>query len=150
MAGETFNKFNNAALDLLQRKHDFDAHTFKVYLTNVAPNAATMKNKADLAGIAEGNGYDQSLLAVTVTSVEADGADAVVLATNDHTITATSSTNLIPAFRYIVLYNNTDPQDALIGYWDYGSAVELKKVNEKFNLSFATAELLRLSLNSAA
>lgn len=147
---EAFNKFNATALAMLKRKHDFEAHTFKLYLSNTAPDVATMVNKADLAGIAEGNGYNQAELVVTVNSVVADGADAVVNAEANHVITAASSVDLIPAFRYVVMYNDSDPLDALVGYWDYGSPVELKKANEKFNLSFSAAELVRLSLSSAA
>jgi hypothetical protein len=147
---EPFNKFNAAALAMLKCKHDFENHTFKLYLSNVAPDVANMVNKADLAGIAEGNGYNQAELVVTVNSVAADGGDAVVSATADHVITATSSVDLIPQFRYVVMYNDSDPLDALVGYWDYGSPVELKKANEKFNLGFSSAELLRLSLSSVA
>lgn len=147
MSGEVFNKFNNTALDLILRKHDFQNHTFKFYLTNTPPDAVAMKNKADLPGIAEGNGYTQADLVATIGSITLDGDEAVVTASGDHTITAASSTNLIPPFRYVVLYNDSDPQDALIGYWDYGFVVELKKQYERFNVGFETGELLRLRID---
>jgi hypothetical protein len=100
-----------------------------------------------LAGIASGNGYDQASLTVTVQSVSSDGADAVVSATADHVITATG---VVPDFRYLVMYNDTDATDALVGYWDYGSTVSLVKTGEKLNVSFTSTELLRLTLTSAA
>ena len=119
----TYNKFQNFVEDLIEGVHDFDANTFKVYLSNTAPNAATHAVKADLAEIAAGNGYTAGGTATTITTSETTGTGKV--AGTDITWTASGGT--IGAFRYTVFYNDTptSPADPLISWWDYGSSITL-------------------------
>ncbi|GAI08875.1 unnamed protein product [marine sediment metagenome] len=53
----SFNKFECFVGDLGDKKHNLDADTLKVYLTNNAPSASADSIKTDLTGITEQNGY---------------------------------------------------------------------------------------------
>ncbi len=120
----TYQKFQDFAEQLCKGVHNFSTHSFKVYLTNTAPNAATHAVKTDLAEISAGNGYTAGGNATTVGITESGGT-ATVTATDPATWTASGGT--IGPFRYAVLYNDTptSPTDPLICWWDYGSAVTL-------------------------
>ena len=45
----SFVKFEAFSEGLAEKGHNLDSDTLKVYLSNAAPNVATMANKADLA-----------------------------------------------------------------------------------------------------
>lgn len=117
-----FNKFQDFVDQIGKGKHDFSTHTIKVLLTNVAP-VATNSVKADLTEIAAGNGYTAGGNSVTPVWSETTGTAS--LAGTD--VTFTASGGAMATFRYVVLYNDstTSPADALIGWWDHGSAVTL-------------------------
>lgn len=117
----TYNKFDQFTKDLVDGVHDFDAHTFKVMLTNTAP-VATNTVKADLTEISAGSGYTAGGTATTITTSTSSGT-AKVTGTD---VVFTSSGTIGP-FRYAVLYNDTpiSPAKPLIGWWDYGSAISL-------------------------
>lgn len=118
----TYNKFNQFVKDLIDGVHDFDAHTFKVMLTNTAPvNTNTIK--ANITEISAGSGYTAGGTASTITTGVASGV-AKVTGTD---VTFTAAGGSIGPFRYAVLYNDTptSPADPLIAWWDYGSAVTL-------------------------
>lgn len=137
----TFNKFNAFVENLAEKVHNLGADTLKIYLTNNAPNAATHAVKADIAGIAATNGYAE--LTITVTS-STQAAGVYSLAVNDPSV-ITAAGGAIPQFRYAVLYNDTptSPADPLIGWWDYGSAVDVL-TGETFTIDLA-ANLLQIS-----
>lgn len=120
----SYNKFEQFVEDLIDGVHDFDAHTFKVYLTNATPDAAADGVKADLAEISAGNGYTAGGTATSITPSETGGVAKIV--GTDVVFTASSGT--IGPFRYAVLYNDTpsSPADPLIAWWDYGSAITLQ------------------------
>ena len=67
-----YNKFNQFTKDLIDGVHDFDAHTFKVMLTNTAP-VATNTVKANLTEISAGNGYTAGGTATTITTSTSSG-----------------------------------------------------------------------------
>ncbi len=118
----TFNRFNVLTRDLVQGKHQFGTHTFKVMLTNTAP-VATNAIKSDITEIAAGNGYTaggQDISAAVTLST----AQAIVSGT-DKTFTASGGT--IGPFRYAVVYNatQTTPNNPLVCWWDYGSSITL-------------------------
>ncbi len=117
----TFNKFQDFSEQLIRGIHDFDAHTFKVYLTNTAPSASADAVKADLAEISAGNGYTAGGTATTITVAETTGTTTV----SGTQVVFTASGGSIGPFQYVVLYNDTSASDNLIGWWDYGSAVTL-------------------------
>lgn len=133
----TFNKFQDFAEQLGKGVHQLHAagHTLKVFLSNEAPLVGDTV-KTDIADLSTANGYT------------AGGADTQ----NDYTESAgtgsctgvdivwTASGGTIGPFRYAVLYNDTAtaPLDALIGWWDYGSAVTLND-GETFTVDFGTS-----------
>lgn len=114
-----YNKFNQFTKDLIDGVHDFDAHVFKVMLTNTAP-VATNSVKADLTEISAGSGYTAGGTATTITTSTSSGT-AKVTGTD---VVFTSSGTIGP-FRYAVLYNDTAASDQLIAWWDYGSSISL-------------------------
>lgn len=119
----TFNKFQDFVEQVLKAKHDFSTHTFKVALSNSAP-VATNTILADITQISATGGYVAGGYTLDgVTLSEAGGTAKVVI--TDETITATGGS--VGPFRYLVIYNDsaTSPADALIGWYDYGSALTL-------------------------
>ena len=119
----TYNKYQNFVEDLIEGVHDFDAHTFKIMLSNTAPNASTHTVRADSTEISAGNGYSSGGTATTITTSESSGTGKVV--GSDVVFTASGGT--IGPFRYAILYNDspTSPADPLIAWWDYGSSITL-------------------------
>jgi len=115
-----YNKFNQFTKDLIDGVHDFDAHVFKVMLTNVAP-VATNTVKADLTEISAGNGYTAGGATTTITTSTSSGT-AKATATD---IVFTASGGSIGPLRYAVLYNDSAASDPLISWWDYGSSITL-------------------------
>jgi len=118
----TYNKFNQFVKDLIDGVHDFDAHTFKVLLTNTAP-VATNTIKSNLTEISAGAGYTAGGTATTITTGVASGVGKVT----GTDVTFTAAGGSIGPFRYAVLYNDTptSPADPLIAWWDYGSSITL-------------------------
>lgn len=137
----TYNKFNQFTKDLVDGVHDFDAHTFKVMLTNTAP-VATNTVKADLTEISAGSGYTAGGTATAITTSTSSGT-AKVTGTD---VVFTSSGTIGP-FRYAVLYNDTpsSPAKPLIAWWDYGSAISLNNT-ETLTVDFnATTGILTVA-----
>lgn len=128
----TFSKFNQFTKDLIDGVHDFDAHTFKVMLTNTAPIASNTV-KANLTEISAGNGYTAGGTATTISTSTSSGVAKVT--GTDVVFTAAGGT--IGPFRYIAVYNDTpsSPTDPLIGYADYGSSITLN-AGETFTVDF--------------
>jgi hypothetical protein len=122
MATATFNKFNDFTEQLARGVHDLDAHTFKIALSNTAP-IATNTALADIVQISAGNGYTTNGTATTISISETAGTTTV----NGTQVVFTASGGSIGPFRYAVLFNEsaTAPADALVGWWDYGTAVTL-------------------------
>jgi hypothetical protein len=133
----TFNKFQQFAEDLGLGVHNLHTGTLRVYLSNTAPNAATMAVKADLAEISAGNGYNANGEDIQNTYTESGGTGT--LTGVDVVWTATGA---VGPFRYVVLYNDTptSPADPLIGWWDYGSSISLAN-GETFTTDFGASVL---------
>lgn len=127
----TFIKFQDFSEQLIRGIHDFDAHTFKVYLTNAAPSASLDAVKADLAEIAAGNGYTAGGNATTITVAEVTGTTTV-----SGTEVVFTATGAVGPFQYAVLYNDTSASDNLVGAWDYGSSISLAN-GETFTVKFS-------------
>ena len=137
----TFNKFRHFVLGMINGEHHLGASgdVVKVYLTNNAPSTEDDTNLADLAGITEKNGY-------VATDIQNDVSEALGVASMsgvdvEWTVDADEDGNGIGPFRYAVLYNDTHASDALIGWWDYGSAITLANVGEKFKVDFGATVL---------
>lgn len=102
-----------------------ETDTFKLLLTNTAVNAATNTVKADLTPISGAGGYAEKT--PTVTWAETGAGTGVWRFSLDADQTWTASGAAFDQFQYVVLYDDTTtaPVDALVGYWDYGSALNL-------------------------
>lgn len=136
MAG--FNKFQDFVEQLGKGIHQLHAggHQFKVYLSNELPLAAdTMKT--DIAEITIENGYTGPLDVENDYS-ESGGTGTMTAVDKEWTATAGG----FGPFQYVILYNEdaTAPADALVAWWDYGSAVTCND-GEKFTVDFGTSVL---------
>lgn len=132
----SFNKFNAFVEHAMEKVHNLGADTLKVMLTNTAP-VATNSVLGDLTEITAGNGYTAGGTAVTITaSSQTSGTYKLV----GDDVTFTASGGAIAQFRYAVLYNDTptSPADPLIGWWDYGAAVDITDGNS-FLVDFSAA-----------
>jgi hypothetical protein len=130
-----YNKFDVAALDLINGVHKFDGtHTFKVMLSNTAPVATnSLYGDISAAELANGNGYLTGGTALTLTSSR---STAVAKATVSADITFTATGSMGP-FRYAIVYNTTPttPLKPLWCWFDYGSSVTLA-ATETFTVDF--------------
>lgn len=115
-----FNKFNSFIEAVFEGQHNFASNTFKVYLSNTSPAAANSV-KADIAEIANGNGYTTGGQTVTISSSSQTGG--TYTAAVNQTLTWTASGGNIASFRYAIMYNDTSATDLLVGWWDYGSSI---------------------------
>lgn len=116
-----FHKFDVFVDSLGTKVHDLVADTLKVYLTNTQPNASTHAIKADLPEIVAGNGYPSGGEDAQNGGSESGG----VLTITGADVIFTASGGSVGPFRYAVLYNDTAPDDPLIGWWDRGSSLTL-------------------------
>ena len=134
MATSAWNKFNDFSEQLVRGVHDFDANTFKVVLTNSAPTAANTV-LTDITQIANGGGYTTGGATTTISISETSGTTTV----SGTEIVWTGTGSGFGPFRYAVLYNDssTSPADALIAWFDYGSAISVS-AGETFTLRFST------------
>lgn len=131
----TYNKFQDFSEQLARGVHDWDAHTFKVALTNTAPVATqTTWNTTDHPAPAAANGYTAGGTATTISISESSGTTTV---SGTQVVFTASGGNLGP-FRYAILYNDTatSPADAAIAWWDYASSITLADT-ETFTVKFS-------------
>jgi hypothetical protein len=124
MAG--FNKFNCFVADVANKVHNLGADTLMVALTDVLPNP----NNATLAAlteIAHGNGYNAGGIEVPiVSSAQVNGIYKLVAVSN---VAITAFGGAIAQFRFGALYNASAPAKNLIGWWDFGTEVNLADGN---------------------
>lgn len=131
-----FNKFNSFVEALAEKTHNLGADTLTIALTNTAPTAGNTV----LANITEISYTNLSSRVLTsVTSSQTGGTYTLDAA--DLVLTASGT---VPTFRYVVLYNDTATSDELIGYYDYGSAVDLLN-GETFTITFDASGILTLA-----
>jgi len=133
-----FTKFNAFVAELANGSHNLGTATIKAFLSNSAPLTATHTAYDATTGvtgpaeIAAGNGYTAGGVTCTVTSsTQSSGLYKLVLADPAAIVAAGGS---IGPFRYIVLYD-TSASNKLMGYWDYGTAVQLLDT-ESFQIDF--------------
>jgi hypothetical protein len=130
----TYNKFQDFSEQLIRGVHDWDAHTFKVALTNTAPVATqTTWNTTDHPAPAAANGYTAGGTATTISISESSGTTTV----QGTQVVFTATAGGIGPFRYVILYNDsaTSPADAAIAWWDYASSITLADT-ETFTVRF--------------
>jgi hypothetical protein len=119
----TYNKFQDFAEQIAKGVHNFSSHTFKVALTNTAPVATQtgLDTVTNHPAPAAANGY--SLTTMTIGISESGGTTTVT----GNKVTFTATAGGIGPFQYAILYNDTatSPADALVCWWNYGSAITL-------------------------
>lgn len=136
MATSAWNKFNDFSEQLVRGVHDFDANTFKVALVaNTDTPVAGDTILADITQVANGGGYTTGGATTTIGISESSGTTTV---TGTEVVWTGSGSGFGP-FRYAVLYNDssTSPADALIAWFDYGSAISVAS-GETFTVRFST------------
>lgn len=143
-----FNKFNSFVEDLAEQKINLGGTGLYILLTNTALNAAdnvvdtttgtcTVKATSNAAEIAAGNGYTKGGNNISVSS-SAQSGGTYTLSCSQSVFTATGN---VAQFRYVVLYDNaggTTSTRPVIGWWDYGQAVDLVN-GETFTVKFNNA-----------
>jgi hypothetical protein len=132
----TYNKFQDFSEQLVRGVHDWDAHTFKIALTNTAPVATqTTWNTTDHPAPAAANGYTAGGTATTISISESSGTTTV----SGTQVVFTASGGQIGPFRYVILYNDTatSPADAAIAWWDYGTPGVTLNDTETFTVKFS-------------
>jgi hypothetical protein len=137
----TFNKFNSFVEALAEKVHNLGSDTLTVALTNTVPvNTNTqLSNITQISYTNIQNGTTTGRDLAGVTSAQTSGS--YKLDANDLVLTATGT---VPTFRYVVLYNNTATNDELIGWYDYGAAVDLLN-GETFTITWDAAGILTLA-----
>ena len=137
----TFNKFHSFVEALAEKVHNLGNDTLTVALTNTLPvNTNTvLANITQVSYTNIQNGTTTGRDLTGVTSAQTSGS--YKLDANDLVLTATGT---VPTFRYVVLYNNTATNDELIGWYDYGSAVDLLN-GETFTITWDAAGILTLA-----
>jgi len=137
----TFQKFNSFVEALAEKVHNLGSDTLTVALTNTLPvNTNTqLSNITQISYTNIQNGTTTGRDLTGVTSAQTSGS--YKLDANDLVLTATGT---VPTFRYVVLYNNTATNDELIGWYDYGAAVDLLN-GETFTITWDAAGILTLA-----
>lgn len=137
----TFNKFNSFVEALAEKVHNLGSDTLTVALTNSAPVATNtqLSNITQISYTNIQNGTTTGRNLAGVTSAQTSGTYR--LDANDLVLTATGT---VPTFRYVVLYNDTATNDELIGWYDYGAAVDLLN-GETFTITWDAAGILTLA-----
>lgn len=136
----TFTPFNDFFEQAAKGVHNWGTDTFKVALTNSAPNASTDTTLSDITQISAGNGYTTGGITIANITVTETGGTATVDA-DDVTITASGGD--IATWRYAFVYNDsaTSPADALVGFLDNGSTVDIPD-GQSFNITWSASGLL--------
>lgn len=137
----TFNKFNSFVEALAEKVHNLGSDTLTVALSNTLPvNTNTqLSNITQISYTNIQNGTTTGRNLTGVTSAQTSGT--YKLDANDLVLTATGT---VPTFRYIVLFNDTATNDELIGWYDYGAAVDLLN-GETFTITWDAAGILTLA-----
>jgi hypothetical protein len=117
-----FTKVFNFVLALGDDRFVFASDTFKVFLTDVQPNVATVTTYSSVSSteIPSGNGYVTGGATIGGISWSQSGGVATL---SGNATGWTASGGSISQFRYEVLYDSTTGY--VVGYWDYGSEVNV-------------------------
>lgn len=131
-----WTKFQDFSEQVVRGVHDWDAHTFKIALTNTLPvnTQVSLDTVTNHPAPAAANGYTAGGTATTIGISETGGTTTVT----GTQVVFTATTGGIGPVRYAILYNDsaTSPADALIAFTDYGSSITLadtETLTVKFN-----------------
>jgi hypothetical protein len=140
----TFTKFHSFIQRLGNKEIDLDTDVFKAYLSNVAPNAATHTDKSHITEISGGNGYSTGGVTLTAVTWAETGTDTGIWRWSAADISWTASGGDIAAHRYLIIYDDTHANDALVGYVDRGSSAVISNGNTR-TWDIGTNGLLQVS-----
>jgi hypothetical protein len=134
------NKFNLTVQKMVNGGNlNLASDVLKLMLTNVAPSGSSSQY-SDISGteLAAGNGYTTG--GVTVTSPSSTNSGGVQTVSGTVPSPTWTATGNMGPFRYVVLYDSTAPGSPLLGYWDYGAAVNLTSTagNNTFTVTVAS------------
>lgn len=116
----TYVKYQKGVEALLEGINS-GSDTWKIALSNTAPNVSTNATLSDATEISAGNGYTAGGNTASVSSATQTGGTYKLVLSSPATWTATGGS--IGPLRYAILYDSTT--DNLVGYWDYGSSITL-------------------------
>ena len=112
--------------EVLAEAQDAGADSWKIILSNTAPNVGTHTTAASASELSTSGGYTAGgVTATVVSSAQTGGVYKLTLAAPASPTWTASGGGF--TFRYVILYNLTRTQ--CIGYWDYGSAVVMSGDN---------------------
>jgi hypothetical protein len=118
MATLTYVKYQ-IGTEVLQESANAGTDSWKLILSNTAPNVATNTTAASATELATSGGYTAGGVSCTITSSsQTAGVYKLVLAAPASPTWTASGGGF--TFQYVILYNLTNTQ--CIGYWDRGSA----------------------------
>ncbi len=123
-----FNKFQPFVANLANGLFNFGADTIKVALTDSAPLNTYSQFSSINEISAGGTGYTAGGATVTLVSSSQTGGTYKYIGSCTNP-TWTASGGSIAQFRYVVIYDSTPANKYLIGWWDYGSEVNLATGN---------------------
>lgn len=142
----TFTKVNDFVEDLGNEVHNLTSDTLMLAYSNTAPASESSNPLSD------GNGVLANVTQISYTNLSGDrtlgsktwslSSGLATLDAADETITASGGS--VGPFRYIYLYNDTATGDALIGVYDFGSALTLQD-GDSFTLRWDASGLIALS-----
>ena len=112
--------------EVLAEAQNAGTDSWRLILSNTAPNVATHTTAASATELGTAGGYTAGGVACTITSsAQTAGVFKLTLAAPVSPTWTASGAGF--TFRYVILYNLTNTQ--CIGYWDYGSAVVMNGTN---------------------
>lgn len=127
-----FNKFDSFVEALAEGKHDLGGDQLQIALC--APASTPIAADAVLADLTQIAYTNLSAQTVT-TSSSAQTSGTYKLCITDKVLTASGA---VAEFQFIVLFNQTAANDELIGWYDYGSGVNLA-TGDTFTINFDDA-----------
>lgn len=112
--------------EVLAEAQNAGADSWRLILSNTAPNVATHTTAASATELGTAGGYTAGGVTCTITSsAQTAGVFKLTLAAPASPTWTASGGGF--TFRYVILYNLTNTQ--CIGYWDYGSSVVMNGAN---------------------
>lgn len=121
---------------------DFNNHSFKWRLTNVAPTADTDTGVATFTAVTGGSYAD---VAATTTWEETGSGTGVWRLKVSANPSWTAVSTDFSTFRYVVFFDDTHASKAVVGYYDVGSQTIAAGSTFTLNLTDANKAVIELS-----
>jgi len=128
-----FTKIEDFAKQVAEKQHNLSQDNLYVCLSNTAVNAATATQLSDITQISTNGGYTAG--GNQITGLGGTETNGVYKLSTQSDVTFTATGAALDTFRYVVLYNASSTNNKLIGFWDYGSAVDITAGNS-FTVDF--------------